>query len=62
MTRVYCGNPCEVNKVTITDAVSVVNIILNIGEATAPAMESPAVEAPEVGDPEKHGDRFVQYV
>ncbi len=52
MTRVYCGNPCEVNKVTITDAVSVVNIILNIGEATAPAMESPAVEAPEVGEPE----------
>ena len=40
----------------------VLNIILNNGEATAPAMESPAVEAPEVGDPEKHGDRFVQYV
>ena len=39
-------------KVTITDAVGVVNIILNNGEATAPAMESPAVEAPEVGEPE----------
>ncbi len=39
-------------NVSITDAVSVVNIILNNGEATAPAMESPAVEAPEAGEPE----------
>ena len=39
-------------KVTITDAVSVVNIILNNGETAAPALESPAVEAPEVGEPE----------
>jgi hypothetical protein len=49
------GKQGDVNadgKVTITDAVGVVNIILNNGEATAPAMESPAVEAPEVGEPE----------
>ena len=39
-------------KVTITDAVSVVNIILNSGGSSAPAMVSPAVEAPEVGEPE----------
>ena len=39
-------------NVSITDAVTVVNIILNNGEATAPAMESPAVEAPEAGEPE----------
>ena len=39
-------------NVSITDAVTVVNIILNNGEATAPAMENPAVEAPKVGEPE----------
>lgn len=46
------GDTNQDGKVTITDAVSVVNIILNNGEATAPAMESPAVEVPEVGEPE----------
>ena len=46
------GDTNKDGKVTITDAVSVVNIILNNGEATAPAMESPAVEVPEVGEPE----------
>ena len=46
------GDTNQDGKVTITDAVTVVNIILNNGETTAPAMESPAVEAPEVGEPE----------
>ena len=49
------GKKGDVNQdgvVSISDAVSVVNIILNNGEATAPAMESPAVEVPEVGEPE----------
>ena len=49
------GKKGDVNadgKVTITDAVSVVNIILNNGDATAPALESPEDEAPEVGEPE----------
>lgn len=49
------GQKGDVNQdgaVSITDAVTVVNIILNNGEATAPAMESPALEAPEVGEPE----------
>jgi hypothetical protein len=40
------GDTNQDGKVTITDAVSVVNIILNNGEATAPAMENPADEAP----------------
>ena len=40
------GDTNQDGKVTITDAVSVVNIILNNGETTAPAMESPADEAP----------------
>ena len=39
-------------NVSITDAVAVVNIILNSSGSSAPAMESPAVEAPEVGEPE----------
>ncbi len=50
------GKKGDVNQdgvVTITDAVSVVNIILNEdGTISAPAMESPALEAPEVGEPE----------
>ena len=46
------GDVNQDGKITITDAVSVVNIILNNGEATAPTMESPDVEAPEVVEPE----------
>ena len=44
------GKKGDVNndgKVTITDAVSVVNIILNNGETAAPALESPEVVEPE---------------
>ena len=41
------GDTNRDGKVTITDAVSVVNIILNNGETAAPALENPEVVEPE---------------
>ena len=41
------GDTNQDGKVTITDAVSVVNIILNNGETAAPALETPEVVEPE---------------
>ena len=41
------GDVNQDGKVTITDAVSVVNIILNNGETAAPALENPEVVEPE---------------
>ena len=48
----YGRNTHLCNAKYITDAVGVVNIILNSGGSSAPALEIPAVEALEVVEPE----------